>query len=126
MYAPRFAAMNQSILLNCSTVKPPIGDYAEFLVNGKTYTSLQIYKFQCVVGNENIDCERDNCQCSYNSLWYSLRYTSHTNDKRINFKCIMKYSDVGKQSDEISTTFFGMYPFYLHYMYFFNRFRVEY
>lgn len=109
MYAPLYAGKDQSILLNCTSLKAPIGDYAEFLVNDETYTSLQKHNMHCVIGNENIDCVRDECQCSNNSLWYSLRYTCHTDEKKITFKCVMKYVDVGKQFDEISTTIMGIY-----------------
>lgn len=115
MYAPRYASNNQSILLNCTTSKAPIGDYAEFLVNGETYTSLQKHNSHCIVGNTEINCERDVCRCSYNSLWYSLRYNSYTNEQEIKFKCVMKYWDVGKQFDEIRTTIIGMYDFHSKY-----------
>lgn len=95
------------MLINCSSAQIPFGNYAEFHVNGQTYTSLHVRNMNCIAGNKKISCNKGDCNCSPDGRWYSVKYRSDSNDKLITFKCIMKYIGIGEQSDEINSTILG-------------------
>lgn len=109
---PTYVKENQNLFINCTSEKVPFGNYAEFHVNGQTYTSLYISNMQCKAGNKEIDCNRGDCQCSPDGRWYSVKYRPDSTNKLITFKCIMKYIDSADESDEMNSTILGKWNFY--------------
>lgn len=115
LQGPEYAVQNSTVLLNCSSDSPPYGSYAEFLVNGHSYTNIRRRNGQCSTGQQNLDCLFPNCSCSTTGLWYAMQYAIHnsSNNAIIMFKCVMKFRSSGQQSSNLRTIILGKMFTYL-------------
>ncbi|XP_063420080.1 uncharacterized protein LOC134705250 [Mytilus trossulus] len=90
--APQHTPEGQPFQLNCSSTIAPVGQSAEFLVNGETLTYIRRHKIMCFNTDLGTKCRTGMCRCSSDgrsfAIYHKLSIVKTAND---NFTCKMTF-----------------------------------
>ncbi|XP_052094659.1 uncharacterized protein LOC127730325 [Mytilus californianus] len=90
--APQHTPEGQPFQLNCSSNIAPVGQSAEFLVNGETLTYIRRHRTMCFNTALGTECRTGMCRCSLDGRSYAI-YHKLSNVKTANesFTCKMTF-----------------------------------
>ena len=97
--APRYARVNQSFELKCSSFDVPRIKKAEFLVDDTTFTYIRSNENVCYNSLGNNTCNINTCHCSEDGRTYALYYKADRFIDQKNITCKMNVAD-----DQISVS----------------------
>ncbi|XP_071156338.1 uncharacterized protein [Mytilus edulis] len=92
LFAPQHTPEGQPFQLNCSSNIAPVGQSAEFLINGETLTYVRRHKTMCFNTALGTKCRNGMCRCSLDgrsfAIYHKLSIVKTAND---NFTCKMTF-----------------------------------
>jgi hypothetical protein len=97
--APRYARVNQSFELKCSSFDVPRIKKAELLVDDTTFIYIRSHNNACYNSLGDSICNINTCHCSEDGRTYALYYKADQFIDQKNITCKMKVAD-----DQISVS----------------------
>lgn len=110
LFAPQHTPEGQPFQLNCSSNIAPVGQSAEFLINGETLTYVRRHKTMCFNTALGTKCRNGMCRCSLDgrsfAIYHKLSIVKTAND---NFTCKMTFpNEMVVVSNAVSVSIRGM------------------
>lgn len=104
---------NEAVHVICWSNQASFGLTADFLVNGKTYTSLRSTDSGCYSAHLRTRCPSHSveCYCDKDGIKYGLFIKSSARTTTMNVLCLMKFKNGGhiSQSNNLYVKVYGKY-----------------
>lgn len=89
---PRHVERGEIFWVHCISGEKPVGQLAEFQIDGKTKDSIRLYQHACFSTKTRSECLTNECHCSKDGTSYSLRFAASSSKKTLELTCVMKFS----------------------------------
>lgn len=93
MLAQQHVQVNQPFLMNCSSNTVPVGESAEFLVNGGTLTNIRRHNGVCFNTIAGKKCIKGGCQCSEDRQSYAVYHKLTKSNATEILSCKMTFAN---------------------------------